>query len=89
MRIAVALNSAVPDFGSVASIVSRFVGDVVLEVQGHERQPGPQRLVDADRHLDLTTPRDHAAPARHRPARTWPASSGEMSSDSPRRSGEV
>jgi hypothetical protein len=25
MRIAVALNSAVPDFGSVASIVSRFV----------------------------------------------------------------
>ena len=32
MRIAVALNSAVPDFGSVASIVSRFVGDLVLEV---------------------------------------------------------
>ena len=32
--------------------------DVVLEVERHERQPGPQRLVDPDRRLDLAAPRD-------------------------------
>ena len=37
-RIAVALNSAVPDFGSVASIVSTFVATRVGEVQVHERE---------------------------------------------------
>ena len=72
IRIAVALNSAVPDFGSVASIVSRFVGDVVLEVEGHEREARAQRRVDPDRHLDLAAPRhdpDALAVARARSAR--------------------
>ena len=59
MRIAVALNSAVPDFGSVASIVSRLTArDLVLEVQGHERQARPERRVDPDRDLDLAAARD-------------------------------
>ena len=58
MRIAVALNSAVPDFGSVASIVSRFDRDVVLEVERHERQARAERRVDPDRDLDLAAARD-------------------------------
>src|SRR5437762_13815515 len=31
--------------------------DVVLEVQGHERQPGAKRRVQPDRHLDRAAPR--------------------------------
>ena len=57
IRIAVALNSAVPDFGSVASMVSRLVGDVVLEVEGHEREARPERRVEPDRRLDRAAPR--------------------------------
>ena len=63
--------------------------DVVLEVQGHERQPGPQRLVDPDRHLDLAAPRDDPDPLAVGQPVARSASSGEMSSDSPRRSGDV
>ena len=37
-RIAVALNSAVPDFGSVASIVRIVGGDLFGEVERHERE---------------------------------------------------
>ena len=63
--------------------------DVVLEVEGHERQPGPQRLVDPDRRLDLAATRDDPDALAVGAARSASASSGEMSSDSPRRSGEV
>src|SRR5947208_15809914 len=34
--------------------------DVVLEVEGHERQTGSERLVDPYRYLDLATPRHDA-----------------------------
>ena len=61
-RIAVALNSAVPDFGSVALIVSTLVSHLVGEVQRHEREPGPQRRVDADRRDDAAAGRRHPHP---------------------------
>jgi len=40
IRIAVALNSAVPDFGSVVSIVSTVRRGIVLEVGRREREAG-------------------------------------------------
>ncbi len=87
IRMAVALNSAVPDFGSVASIVRRLVATSSWKWRVMKVRPGPERVVDPDRHLDLAAARDDAhalALVEAEPA----TSSGEMSSDSPRRSGE-
>ena len=43
----------------VGGVDGQQVGrDVVLEVEGHERQPRPERLVDPDRDLDLAAARD-------------------------------
>ncbi len=55
-RMAVALNSAVPDFGSCASIVSTFVAHLVGEMQVHEREPRTQRVVVGRRRLDRAAP---------------------------------
>ena len=82
-RIAVALNSAVPERGSVASIVSTFVVDLVGEVQGHEREAGAQVRVERDRRLDRAAPRGDARAARRRRGRSARASSGETRSASP------
>ena len=60
IRIAVALNSAVPDFGSVASIVRRFVATSSWKWSVMNVRPGPEGRVDPDRGLDLAAPRDHA-----------------------------
>ena len=60
IRIAVALNSAVPDFGSVASIVRRFVATSSWKWSVMNVRPGPERRVDPDRRLHLAAPRDHA-----------------------------
>ena len=62
IRIAVALNSAVPDLGSVASIVRLLVVTSSWKWSVMNARPGPQALVDADRRLDVATPRDHAHP---------------------------
>jgi hypothetical protein len=81
------LNFPVPDVGSVAFDREEVRGHVVLEVQRHERQARPERLVDPDRRLDLAAA-ETTRTARRRQA-VGRASSGEMSSDSPRRSGDV
>ena len=81
IRIAVALNSAVPDFG-VGGVDGQQVGrDVVLEVQRHERQARAAATSSIRiGHLDLAAPRDDAHElALGEPEA--PASSGEMSSD--------
>ena len=49
IRMAVALNSAVPDFGSVASIVSRLTATSSWKCMVMNVRPGPQRRVDPDR----------------------------------------
>ncbi len=89
IRIAVALNSAVPDFGSVASIVRRVGLHLVGEVQRHEREARPQRAGDGaraprprPRRDDTSTP---LAFARPRAPRRRPADSSIASG---RRSGE-
>ena len=58
--MAVALNSAVPDFGIGGVDRQQVRRDVVLEVQRHEREPGSERRVDADRRLHATAPGDDA-----------------------------
>ena len=68
MRIAVALNSAVPDLGSVASIVRRFVATSSWKWKVMNVRPGPQALVDAHRHLDLAAAREDPHAARRRRA---------------------
>src|SRR6185503_19166225 len=88
MRIAVALNSAVPDFGSVASIVSRFVATSSWKWSVMNVRPGrrPSSILTGV----STAPRRDTTRTRSPSARPYVrASSGEMSSDSPRRKGDV
>ncbi len=49
IRMADALNSAVPAIGQFASIVSWLVSTSSGKVHGHERKAGPQRGVDPHR----------------------------------------
>ena len=88
MRIAVALNSAVPDFGSVASMVRTFVSTSSGKCSVMNARPG--RSVSSIRTGATTEPRReliaHVLARRSTPSRSQ--SSGERSSDSPRRSGE-
>ena len=51
-RTAQALNSAVPLFGSVTSIVSRFVSTWSGKWNVMNVRPGPQRRIDVHRRLD-------------------------------------
>ena len=59
-RIAVALNSAVPDFGSVASIVSTFVATSSGKWRFMNASPGRSVVVVAHGRLDRAAPRDDA-----------------------------
>ena len=68
-RTAHALNSAVPDFGSDASIVSRFVATSSGKCSVMNTMPGAQRRVDARRRDDAAAARDDARPLRRRRCR--------------------
>ena len=59
-RTAQALNSAVPLFGSVTSIVSRFVSTWSGKWNVMNVRPGPQRRIDVHRRLDGAAARRHA-----------------------------
>ena len=59
-RIAVALNSAVPDFGSVASIVSTFVATRSGKCRFMNARPGRRQRVVAHGRLDRAAARDDA-----------------------------
>ena len=87
MRMAVALNSAVPDLGSVASIVRRLVATSSWKCRVMKVRPGRS---DASMRTGTSTwPRRETTRTRSPSASAnAAASSGEMSSVSPRRSGE-
>src|SRR5262249_46921206 len=87
IRTAVDLNSAVPEIGSETSIVSRFVG--TLRGKWNVMKQSPRRSARSYRaqpsrepRRDVTRPRSPSAIPSLAP------SSGAMSTDSPRRSGD-
>ena len=88
IRIAVALNSAVPDFGSAASIVSRFVS--TSSGKCNVMNARPARSAEEMYTGASTSPRRDDT--RTRSPSTTPsasASAAESSTASGRRSGEV
>jgi hypothetical protein len=88
IRIAVALNSAVPDLGSVASIVSKFVATSSWKCRVMNVSPG--RSDGSTRIGTSIRPRREITRTRSPSVISYAsASSGEMSNDSPRRSGDV
>ena len=86
-RIAAALNSAVPDFGSVASIVSWFTS--TSSGKWKVMNASPARRDGSIRTGASTVPRrDETRTTSPSETSSRSASSGERSSDSPRWSGE-
>ena len=83
IRTAVALNSAVPDFGSVASIVSRLVSTSSGKCIVMNTRPGRSPASIARRRLDRTPARRRPGPPRRRRRRARSASSGDRSIVSP------
>ena len=87
MRTADALNSAVPDLGSMASMVSRLVSTSSGKCIVMNTRPGRSAGVDAHRRDDVPRRDDDPHLLTVLDARAA-ASSGETSIVSPKRSGE-
>ena len=88
MRMAVALNSAVPDFG-IPDIVGQGVGlGLVGKVKRHESEAGSKTAFVSHRDFNRTAPGAYANRLTFEPPDNRSPSSGEMSRVSPRRIGD-